>query len=82
MNRRAFFSLLSAGVAAAADPERLLWTPGRKLISIPRLVVRDPTTYAQCVEANRILDKYNCGYPITIKVWSQWVYSEHNFLCE
>lgn len=36
MNRRGFLSaLISAGVAAAADPERLLWTPGKKLISIP-----------------------------------------------
>ena len=39
MNRRAFFSLL-AGVAATAalDPEKLLWVPGKKLISIPNPV--------------------------------------------
>lgn len=36
MNRRAFFATLTAGLAAAADPERLLWTPGKKLISIPK----------------------------------------------
>lgn len=36
MNRRAFFAALLGGAAAAADPERLLWVPGRKLISIPR----------------------------------------------
>jgi hypothetical protein len=36
MNRRAFFGLIGAGLAAAADPERLLWVPGRKLISIPK----------------------------------------------
>lgn len=35
MNRRAFFATLAAGLAAVADPERLLWVPGRKLISIP-----------------------------------------------
>ncbi|MGD0012803.1 MAG: hypothetical protein ABSD56_00025 [Bryobacteraceae bacterium] len=37
MNRRGFFAVL-AGVAATAvlDPERLLWVPGKKLISIPR----------------------------------------------
>jgi hypothetical protein len=35
MNRRTFFSLLGAG-AVAADPERLLWVPGAKTISIPR----------------------------------------------
>lgn len=36
MNRRGFFGLL-AGFAATAtmDPERLLWVPGKKLISIP-----------------------------------------------
>jgi hypothetical protein len=32
MTRRSLFGLLAA---AALDPERLLWTPGRKLISIP-----------------------------------------------
>jgi hypothetical protein len=36
MNRRAFFASLLGGTAAAAiDPERLLWTPGARLISIP-----------------------------------------------
>lgn len=34
MNRRAFFATLAGATAVAADPERLLWTPG-KLISIP-----------------------------------------------
>lgn len=36
MNRRHFFGLLAAGLAAAADPERAVWLPGRKLISIPK----------------------------------------------
>jgi hypothetical protein len=36
MNRRAFFATLAAGLAAAADPERLLWTPGKKKIFIPK----------------------------------------------
>ncbi len=35
MNRRAFLAALVGAAAAAADPERLLWVPGRKLISIP-----------------------------------------------
>lgn len=35
MNRRAFFGLIAGGLAAAADPDRTLWVPGRKLISIP-----------------------------------------------
>lgn len=33
MNRRGFLAMLTG---AALDPERLLWVPGRKLISIPR----------------------------------------------
>lgn len=32
MNRRSFLGLMAAFVA---DPERLLWVPGKKLISIP-----------------------------------------------
>lgn len=36
MNRRGFFGALAAIAAAATlDPERLLWVPGKKLISIP-----------------------------------------------
>ncbi len=36
MNRRFFLSSAIASVAALAiDPERLLWVPGKKLISIP-----------------------------------------------
>lgn len=34
MNRRNFLSLLAASLTL--DPERLLWTPGKKLISIPK----------------------------------------------
>lgn len=37
MNRRSFLSsLIGAGVAATLDPEKLLWEPGKKLISIPK----------------------------------------------
>lgn len=37
MNRRAFLASLAAAIAApAVDPEKLLWTPGAKLISIPK----------------------------------------------
>ena len=39
MNRRLFLSALAAAIA---DPERLLWTPGRKLISIPKPRVLEP----------------------------------------
>ncbi len=34
MDRRAFLSLLAGAIL---DPERLLWEPGRKSISIPKL---------------------------------------------
>ena len=34
LNRRGFLGTLLAG--AALDPERLLWVPGKKLISIPK----------------------------------------------
>ena len=33
MNRRGFISAMMGGFVA--DPERLLWVPGKKLISIP-----------------------------------------------
>jgi hypothetical protein len=36
MTRRALFRLFAAApLAAVVDPEKLLWTPGAKLISIP-----------------------------------------------
>ncbi len=39
LNRRGFFSTLAAVAATAAlDPERLLWIPGKRLISIPEPV--------------------------------------------
>lgn len=39
MNRRGFFSTLAATAGILAiDPERALWTPGKKLISIPPVV--------------------------------------------
>jgi hypothetical protein len=40
MNRRGFLGMLAG---ATLDPERLLWVPGRKLISIPRQrIIIDP----------------------------------------
>jgi hypothetical protein len=39
MNRRGFLGALAGAIAGASlDPEQLLWTPGRKLISIPSIV--------------------------------------------
>ena len=37
MNRRGFLSMLAGAVL---DPERLLWVPGKKLISIPKPVAK------------------------------------------
>ncbi len=40
LGRRGFLgSLFGAAAVAVADPERLLWVRGQKLISIPSLVV-------------------------------------------
>jgi hypothetical protein len=39
INRRGFLSFIPAAAAIAADPERLLWVPGKKLISIPAITV-------------------------------------------
>lgn len=37
LNRRGFFGALAAAIAGSTlDPEKLLWVPGRKLISIPK----------------------------------------------
>jgi hypothetical protein len=41
MNRRGFLGAL-LGVAVL-DPEKLLWVPGQKLISIPSATVLEPT---------------------------------------
>jgi hypothetical protein len=51
MNRRGFLSaLIGAGVAAAADPEKLLWTPGKKLISIPKATIYSDTPMVWFIE--------------------------------
>jgi hypothetical protein len=45
-HRRGFLGLLGAFAATAVcDPERLLWTPGRKLISIPAPRVATPADW-------------------------------------
>jgi hypothetical protein len=39
VNRRGFFGvLLGAGASLSLDPERALWKPGAKLISVPKRV--------------------------------------------
>ncbi len=55
MNRRDFFGTLVASLAL--DPERLLWVPGKKLISIP-----NPTPLALTETGLRlnIIRSYDC----------------------
>lgn len=51
-SRRGFFSLLGGAAAALTlDPERALWVPGKKLISIPRMIYGKPGI--------RIVDHYD-----------------------
>lgn len=47
-SRRSFLNWGLASVAAALvlDPERALWVPGRKLISIPKPAVAKPLSFA------------------------------------
>ena len=50
MNRRGFLSTLLG--AAVLDPEKLLWVPGQKLISIPSVTVCQPqVVHAQTAHA-------------------------------
>ena len=43
MNRRGFFTIAAAVLAGmAADPEKLLWVPGKKRIFIPRPITTEP----------------------------------------
>lgn len=43
MNRRGFLRSLGGLLAGSVlDPERLLWVPGRKMISIPESIVFHP----------------------------------------
>lgn len=54
MNRRGFLGVFVAAVAGATlDPEKLLWRPGAKLISIPKpafLAVGDILTFGPYTE--------------------------------
>ncbi len=54
-SRRGFLTMLAAAVGAATlDPEKLLWVPGRKLISIPKPVVVPPPAIFALPEWGRI----------------------------
>lgn len=56
MNRREMLRALLGGAAVAADPDRLLFEPGRKLISIPSILGFRPVrlTVAEWAHAERM----------------------------
>jgi len=49
VNRRGFFRSLIGGAAAAVvlDPEKLLWVPGKKVISIPAPTIDGISIYEE-----------------------------------
>ncbi len=52
LTRRGFFGLLAAPVVAMTlDPEKALWVPGKKLISIPKPAIFRPMTATQIIQA-------------------------------
>lgn len=65
MNRRRMLgSLLGAVCAVALDPEKLLWVPGSKMISIPRpqiLCVGDKITIAGLEGQFKVLRHFEGG---------------------
>lgn len=74
MNRRSFFSSLGALAATAViDPEKLLWQPGKKLISIPapaRLLPYQRAIIAAIQELNqRPFDLLSAK----LALWHNWV---------
>jgi hypothetical protein len=71
MNRRGFITTLLAG--AVLDPERLLWTPGKKLISIPPAIPYTPLVPLNVVEMLKKIrvsgrEHYMLMYPNWIKI--------------
>ncbi len=54
MDRRAFFGVLAGGLTL--DPERLLWVPGKTLISIPKPSDRYECSWAPGVYRTGVLD--------------------------
>lgn len=54
MNRRAFLNALTAAAAGfVLDPERLLWTPGRKTIFVP------PPTVEEGLSMKLLISQYD-----------------------
>jgi hypothetical protein len=59
MNRRSFIStLLGTAASAAVDPEKLLWVPGAKTISIPKAALGLKGRYAVVVLRDEIVVGY------------------------
>ena len=57
MDRRAFLGMFAAAIAGAAfDPERALWTPGKKLISIPKPQPTGIVALAECFKVGDIIE--------------------------
>jgi hypothetical protein len=87
MNRRGFLATLIAG--AVLDPERLLWVPGKKLISIPKPPLVDPRLVISPVTPAALADYwagvyYQKAYDEFMTKWSAThpnratIYRAHN----
>ncbi len=73
IGRRGFLGIIAAAITGATvDPERLLWVPGKKLISIPKPVVVSRTALdiintalrMSGVAPNRILSKADTEFSL------------------
>lgn len=59
MNRRGFLGALTAAVTGAVlDPEKLLWHPGAKLISVPRVAAFEDGYLSIDMFAERYIQPY------------------------
>ncbi len=77
MTRRGLIGALLG--AATMDPERLLWVPGAKVISIPKPVVARHTMYvrkpmrfspiAGCIPINNQINAMNTGMVEITETW-------------
>ena len=76
MKRRNFLSMLAA--AFVADPERLLWRPGAKLISIPPAKVHTPSLdeinaiTLQYLRPRALIDNFFVNDPVIFRLKAHW----------
>lgn len=57
MNRRGFLGALTAAVTGEVlDPDKLLWRPRAKLISVPRIVTAFPDPH--CLSIDEFAERY------------------------